>query len=203
MKRLFIALLLISFTICFSGCLSEEVSMLYSDTVEMDGFFIAINKLSNCCFVGSYQCTEYTENLEITIPDAYDGIPITRMGGYYGTGVPTPFLISLADLYMNAPENSKYNGVFSGNINDFEIAEAYIIENVVFHLNIGKNIEAIEFVSMDTYYPHINEDGSITFYHPVVYTNCSAENEHFYSKDGKLYNKETDELITVFDYVTT
>ena len=53
----------------------------------------------------------------------------------------------------------------------------------------------------DSYYPHINEDGSITFYHPVVEINCAEENKFFYSQDGKLYDKETDELISDFAYI--
>ncbi len=203
MRKIFAVILSICLTFCLSGCSFEGVSLFYSDKAEVDGFYVGINKTSNCCFVGSYNCTEYRENLEITIPDDYEGIPIKRIGGYYGRGVPTPFSISLADLYMNAPEDSEYDVIFSGGINEFEILEDYVIEDVVFNLNIGKNIEVIEFVTMDEYYPHINDDGSITFYHSVVNINCSDENKHFYSKDGKLYNKKTDELISDFAYVAS
>lgn len=203
MKKVFTIVLLILLTFCLSGCIFEDVSLLYSDSTEKDGFYVAINKTANCCFVGSYNCTEYTENLEVTIPDDYEGIPIKRIGGYYGRGVPTPFGISLADLYMNAPEDSKYDAIFNGDINEFEILEEYVIEDVVFTLNIGKNIEVVEFVSMDEYYPHINDDGSVTFYHSVVNIHCSAENKHFYSKEGKLYDKKTDELISDFAYVAS
>ncbi len=193
--------LLVCLIICLLDDSFEGTSMLYSDIVEKDGFYIAINKTANCCFVGNYNCTEYTENLEITIPDDYDGIPIKRIGGYYGRGVPTPFYISLADLYMNAPEGSRYNTIFNGDINEFEIPEEYVVEGVVFNLNIGKNIEVIKLVAMYENYPHINDDGSIVFYRPVVNINCSDENKHFYSKDGKLYNKKTDELISGFAYM--
>lgn len=182
------------------GCFFEEVSLLYSDHADVDGFSISINKTANCCFVGSYACTEYTENFEITIPDDYNGMPIKRIGGYSGSGVPSPFYISLYDLYVNAPSGSKYGAIFAGDIYAFNIQDAYVVEDVVFTLNIGKNIEAVEFVVMDQYFPHINEDSSVTFYHPVVYINCSEENKYFYSQDGKLYNKKTDELISDFAY---
>jgi hypothetical protein len=202
-KKFLVIILSISLILCLSGCFFEGVSLFYSDIAEVDGFCVGINETSNCCFVGGYNCTEYTENLEITIPDDYQGMPIKRIGGYYGRGVPTPFSISLADLYMNAPEDSDYNAVFSGDIKEFEISEKYTVEDVIFNLNIGKNIEVIDFVVMDEYYPHINEDGSIVFYHSVVNINCSNENKHFYSKDGKLYNKKTDELISDFAYVAS
>ncbi len=46
---------------------------------------------------------------------------------------------------MNAPEGSDYNTVFCGDINEFEISEQCTVKNVVFNLNIGKNIEVIEY----------------------------------------------------------
>ena len=105
---------------------------------------------------------------------------------------------------MNAPKgkDSRYDAVFHGDLNEFGFVDEYVIEDVVFILNIGKNIEVVDYVVMDEYYPHINEDGSITFYHPVVNINCSEENEHFYSKDGKLYDKKTNALINEFEYAS-
>lgn len=203
MKKIWVTVLFVSLIFCLSGCFLDRVSLFYNDSAETDGFSIGINRTSNCCFVGYYNCTEYTDHLEITIPDEYEGIPIKRIGGYYGRGLQNPFSISLADLYMNAPENSKYRIAYTGDINNYEFSEDYVIEDVAFRLNIGKNIEVIEFVSMDVYYPHISDDGSITFYHPVVYVNCSNENKHFYSEDGKLYDKKTDELISDFAYITS
>jgi hypothetical protein len=104
---------------------------------------------------------------------------------------------------MNAPENSKYGMVYLGDITEYDISEEYSIEDVVINLNIGKNIEVIDFVVMHQYFPHINEDRSITFYRPVVNICCSDENKYFYSKDGKLYNKITNQLISDFAYATS
>lgn len=200
MRKLYAITLLLCLTIFLSGCLFEGTAFFYSDHVELDGFKVAVNKVANCCFVSVYACKEYTENFEITIPDDYDGIPIKRIGGYSGTGYPCPFYISLAALYMNAPEGSRYNAVFACNIDEAGITEEYNIEDVVFNLNIGKNIEVIEHVAMDQYYPHINDDGSITFYHAVVNITCSDQNQYFYSKNGKLYDKKSNELISAFAY---
>ena len=203
MRKFLAILLCISFIFCLSGCFFDEVSLFYSDFAEVDGLYVGINKISNCCFVGDYRCPVYTENFEIIIPDDYEGMPIKRIGGYFGRGVPTPFSISLADLCMNAPKGSKYDAVFCGDISEFNIPEDYVVEDVVFHLHIGKNIDTIEFVVMDEYYPHMNDDGSITFYHPVVNIICSDENRHFYSKDGKLYHKKTDEFLSDFAYAVS
>ncbi len=200
MKKLLTIVLPIVLILCLSGCIFEEISLFYDDFGEMDGFCIAVNETANCCFVGGYTCTEYAENMEITIPDKYDNKPITRIGGYMGRGVPTPFGISVSELYMNAPEDSEYHSVFCGDIAGFDITEDYRVQELPFIVNIGKNIKSIENVNMVKYYPHINEDGSITFYHPVVSIKCSDENKYFYSENGKLYNKKTKELITEFEY---
>ena len=201
MKKYFTVFVSFILILCLSGCTIADVAYLYTAKGEMDGFDIAVNKFANCCFVGYYNCTEYTENMEITIPDEFVGFPITRIGGAYGRGLPSPFHISLADLYMNAPEGSLYNAVFYDSPEEYTwITDKYAIQEVPFTLRIGKRIETIKYIEMDCYYPHINEDESITFYHPVVYIICSEENPYFYSKDGKLYDKETDELITDFAY---
>lgn len=202
MKKLLALALSVCLIFCLSGCIFEEISLLYSEDAEKDGFNIAINKKANCCYVSSYNCTEYTENMEITIPDDYNGIPIKRLGGYFGRGAPEPFTIWLPESYVNAPAGSEYAAVFRGDIEECNIEEEYVVEDLVFNLNIGKNVKVIEYVVMDHFFPHINEDGSITFYHAVVNINCSEENKRFYSKDGKLYNKRTDELITDFAYAT-
>jgi hypothetical protein len=202
MKKLLPLALLTGLVFGLTGCVLEEVSLLYSCD-EWNGFTIGVNKAASSCFVGAYTSTDYIENQEITIPDEYENKPITRIGGYYGRGVPTPFSISLEkDAYMNAPEGSAYHAVYVGNIPDYHITDAHSVEDLVFTLNIGKNIKSIDYVIMDTNYPHVNEDGSVTFYHPVVHINCSEENARFYSKDGKLYNKKTDELISVFAYAS-
>lgn len=196
MKKLTVFILCIATALLLSGC-ADGVSMLYTESAEKDGFNIAVNKTANCCFVGSF---EYTDETEITVPDEYNGIPITRLGGYFGRGVPSPFTISLAEKYMNAKEASDYSGVFGGDISEYEIKDEYSVENIKFVLNIGKNIKSIEKVVMDNYYPHINEDNSITFYHPVVEINCSEDNKYFFSKDSRLYDKKSGEQIEGFAY---
>ena len=186
--------------VSLSGCFFENVSFLYSQHRNQDGLDIVINPTARCCFAGPYTCTEYTQNQQITIPDAYEKTPITRLGGYYGRGNSTPFFIDISEIYINAPEDSVYHHSFCGDLNSFPISEDNTVEAVVFNLNIGKNIEVIGVVDMRVYYPHVNEDGTVTLYHPVVHVTCAEENKYFYSENGKLYDKKTNELISVFEY---
>ena len=157
MKK-FIAIILFGILIfCISGCVFEDVCFFYSDSAEYNGFSVEVNKVARCCFVGKYHCTEYADRCEITIPDEYKGMPIISIGGSVGRGVPSPFFIDCSDVYMNAPEDSKYDAVFSSDISMYENDGNYTIEPVVFVLNIGKNIKEVEFVLMDDYYPHISQ----------------------------------------------
>ena len=187
MKKSITTLLAFILIFSLSGCFFNFTSQ----SVEKDGFYLKVSKTLNTGAATTYVCKEYTENMEITIPDDFvsnlkaesEGIPLS--------------------MYMNATDpDDKYGGTFIGDLEKYELTEDYTVENKVFNLNIGKNIEAIKYVVMDNYYPHVNDDGSITFYHAVVNVNCSEENEHFYSEDGKLYDKKTDELITDFAYAT-
>ena len=186
--------------LCLLGSIADDVSLLYEAEFTGEGFIYGVNKTAKTCFAGQYECTEYTPNCEITIPDEFDGKPITKIGGYHGRGVPTPFFISVDDVFMNAPAGTRFSYIFNGDLKSYQFDVSFNEEDVVFVLNIGKNVKTVEYVEMGKKYPHVNEDGSVTFYHPVVYINCSEENKNFYSENGKLYNRKTDELITEFDY---
>lgn len=188
MKRLiaFIFAILVLFSFC--GCeLLEDLSLLYVGSVYVDNLHICINETADCCFAGSYTCNEYTYGMEITIPDEYEGKPIKHIGGYYGRGVPTPFYFDISSASTN-------DMVYS------TVDEAqYEVMDLPYVLNIGKNVDTIVYV-VNRYYPNIEEDGSVVFYHPVVSINCSEENKHFYSENGKLYNRKTQELVEDFYY---
>ncbi|MBR6619005.1 MAG: helix-turn-helix transcriptional regulator [Clostridia bacterium] len=172
----------------------------FADTAEVNGLQITYYQPFNTAFAGRYSPTLYTDNFEITVPDEYNNIPIEKLGGLSGSSK-APFCIDISDLYMNTDKNSEYNAIYrSDTLTPNAIEENISIQNVVFRLNIGENIKEIEYVDMDEYYPHLNKNGTVTFYHPVVEIYCSEDNEHFYSKDGKLYNKATKELITDFAY---
>lgn len=201
MKRFTFIMILFAMTLGLSGCILEETSFLYTNRTSIDNFEIVVNNTANCCFVGPYTCIKYDKNYEITIPDYYNEYPITRIGGYYGKGLPNPFHVNVSEQFMNAPEGSRYDVICYIDGNDFNIADPYTVQELTFILNIGENIKTIENID-NPYYPHINDDGSITLYHPVFYINCSTDNKHFYSENGKLYDKDTNELITDFDYPT-
>jgi len=175
-----------AFALCLSLCGCAGCSLAYDYEVDK-GFIFGTNKLANCCFVGDF--TPNGDERVVKIPDEYTGVRITRIGGYFGRGVPAPFCIDLAREYPTAKIYSSY--LFTPEP-EFEMVE------IEFTIYIGKNISHIEYVEDEYYF--VEEDGKGSYYHPVVYIECSDENDHFYSKNGKLYDKFTDELIEDFSY---
>ncbi len=192
MKRLlaFIFALIVMFSFC--GCDFDGMCYFYTDNVIVDNLNICINDKTNCCLAGWYECNGYTEEMEITIPDEYDNKPVKRIGGYVGRGVPVPFCINMSNMYNSSDE--AYYFVET----TVDEAKCTVVD-LPFVLNLGKNIDTIVYVE-NRYYPNIEQDGSVVYYHPVVSINCSEENETFCSENGRLYNKKTQELIEDFDY---
>ena len=175
-----ITIILVFMLLCFSGCVKlDEVSLFYDSIEWADGLNFAINNKAKCCFAGYY---EYNgkNGRDIVIPDEYSGYPVTRLGGYYGRGLPIPFYVILSDEFCN----------FEGECIEGPIPaeDAEIIE-IVFNLKIGKNLDEIVYVE-DLYSMGTNKEGKKIAYHPTVYITCSEENEHFYSEKGKLYTKD-------------
>ena len=200
MKKFFTLILTVSLLISLSGCFAENISFCYKESVKQDGFLLSINKTANCCFAGRFECTEYTDCMQISIPDEYNGIPVTQLGGYFGRGVLSPFSINVD---MRLSENDAYPDTYPSISSFSSLPAGSKTKDILFHLYIGKNLKTIEFVDMDRYNPFFNEAGEVIYYHPVVYVTCSEENPNFYAKDGRLYYKNTDALVTEFAYADT
>lgn len=184
MKKLGI-LILVAMLILSSGCAKVfDTSIFYDKHDIVDGLEIATNDKAKCCFAGAY--TYDGGNFDVVIPDEHNGYPITKLGGYFGRGVPTPFCINFNDAYRNFAED-EVRIVYPSKemISDMN---AQIVE-INFNLYLGKNIEEIVFVT-DGYYLGENNDGVLEAYHANVYVICDEENENFYSENGKLYQKD-------------
>ena len=196
-KRIGIIFGMILAVLLLSGC---SASVFFSLEGPEDGFHYGVNRRAGYCFVGPYEVEDIEKNSEITIPDTFDGLPVTVLGGFFGTGVPTPFTINMENAVMNADSGSVFNSVYGLDVVNYEIPAKYTVEEVVFTLNIGKNLREVKYVEPERLYPHINDDESVTFYCPVVEVHCSVENENFYSQDGKLYRKADGSLVEELAY---
>ncbi len=138
--------------------------------LEEDGAFrIYYHKWSGNVLVGDYCWDGDENNMTVTIPDEADGKKINSLGGFIGRGAPLLFRINLPD---SIEKNGEYN----------------------FTVKLGENIKQVyRFLYIDEF-TDINGESIcvINYYYEV-----SENNKWIYSKDGKLYDKKTDELLGI------
>ena len=102
--------------------------------------------------------------------------PVEGLGGYVGTGFPSPFFVDIKGLDPTAGV-SPSNGSFDWYLGD---KTEYVCYDLT--LNIGPGIEEI----------YAEQDALLAdqkLYIVRVYVNCDPENRRFYSEDGILYKK--------------
>ena len=159
-----------------SGCLSVRVSdwktRAFAAEYYWDGF----------TFTG-------TAPLTIDVPDEYKGTPVTALGGYIGTGVPTPFTV--VPSTNSQLELAHADFVMLSQLEDDTVIN---YEKLFFTVNIGKNLNNIVLVSRGSI-PIRMPDGTVTVYEIDYRFNCSEENRTFYSRDGILYNRSDDKPV--------
>lgn len=140
-------------------------------------------------------------NTDIVIPDKYKDYKIKKLGGYYGSGLPSPFTIDVTTWMDMHDDNEDIhsNGCLAV---PYDMFDDYSDEwsEIVYHdfnLYIGKNIDSVYGNPCAMVY---TIDGVKTAYCPRVTVCCDEENETFYSKDGRLYYRENNELVDEFIY---
>ncbi|MDE6302524.1 MAG: hypothetical protein K2M36_02925 [Clostridia bacterium] len=179
-------LLISTLLFCLTACsMSYEFDM-------TDGLGIGYSKLKKRAYIANCDWDGDKNNMTFVIPDEYKGFPVLDLGGYYGTGVPCPFCISLPiDFDIDFASND-----------DFGDSE---YETLVFTVVLGKNISKIVRVDGITYFGKetVDENGesiSDILYKIEYRFEVDKQNPVFYSSDGKLYYKSNNELITQFAY---
>jgi len=165
-------------------------SLNYGESYEENGLVFHPAKIGNSCYVSPYYWDGNREMMDIRIPDTFNGHKVTALGGFSGSGAPSPFYIILP---------------FDGPVSDPTTSEQpfeYTVTHLKFTLYLGPNIREMRFVIENDYYQLDNAepDEGVLFFHATVYVICSEDNKHFYSVDGKLYNKDDDSLVEEFDY---
>lgn len=166
------------------------------------GFYGKNDGLSGClsvrvsdwktrAFVAEYYWDGFTsaETLTIDIPDEYKGTPVTALGGYIGTGVPTPFTVVPSTNSQLELDHADF--VVLSQLEDDTVIN---YEEIYFTVNIGKNLKEINSVIRRNI-PIRMPDGTVTVYEIDYRFNCSEENRTFYSSDGILYNRSDDKPV--------
>lgn len=64
------------------------------DYGDAEDYMIGYSEFNHDAFIGEcFWRGNFGEDMEIVLPDEYNGFPVTRLGGYVGTGYPCPFRI--------------------------------------------------------------------------------------------------------------
>lgn len=158
-------------------------------------FDVGYSKILNNAFLSSYNWEGSEETKNIVIPEEYNGIPITELGGYYGRGVPCAFGVSFSESLLNN---------LCDEANEWFVSEIYVDTGSVktiylnFNLHISKNIKQITEHTLNCFLEGKYFDGddyySKIIVVPLYNISCDEENDTFYSKDGKLYYKKDNVL---------
>ena len=213
MKRFVCILLICLLLFSLSGCTGYEYEYYATEFLG-----IGYSEYKDKAFVGGYRYDLTKNNNEIIIPEEYNGIKITDLGGYYGLGVPTPFGIEPVKESLPDHEAVSWIGAASMDMLDTESHEIIYLD---FKLHISKNIESFTFIDLDTfilvdYYAECKHEDPSTCqicetvdkksiaYLTRFFITCDDENAVFYSKDGKLYHRSNDtpvDNIIYFDFI--
>ena len=145
---------------------------------------------------------------KIVIPDEYRGYKVSALGGFIGRGAPCPFEIHISEKALETLGCNEICGDYYLEKNyNYHVQEGEY-ENLYLYIHIGKNINEIKRVldrdSFLFYAANITEnegeEAQIDIVYKVfAYYIVDEENKTFYSKDGKVYKKENDNLVLGFD----
>lgn len=162
------------------------------------GIGYGYSEWENNCFVAGIAYT-MGDATHITIPDEFRGAPVTALGGYIGRGVPAPFYV-----YFNIEDSiSEEYETFSTDDDcmQFLVDSTTKVEvlNVEFTITLPKHLKKITKTSLITVTCQKHSDGQnvlLKVFRPVYCFEISEQNEFFYTKDGKLYYRETNQLFS-------
>ena len=140
MKKTFAFLLLLCLIVSLCGC-----SLLYEHQNNAVGpFNVGYSERLGKAFLATYNWDGSEEGMNIVLPESYNGIKITGLGGYTGRGVPAPFRIQPNE---KARENLCPNAIEWAHAGGKIAAEPESIHHLRFKLHINKQIEEIKNLS--------------------------------------------------------
>lgn len=180
MKKI-VLLFLISFVLILTGCTTYD----YHKTDS--GVWVGTSTtFGRHAFAGEYDWDGTEEGKSYRVPDKYNDFVITTLGGEAG---PTaPFTVNLSFAYE----------VESNTATDGEIPEWYVLDyeiiEIVFYVELGIYIENIK-VFEHMFIKVVDEELEFVIYYVAFLFTVDEENPYIYSNNGRLYDKETDELL--------
>lgn len=115
----------------------------------------------------------------IRIPETCGGQEVIAFGGFTGTGVPTPAVLTV---------NGKSDGILDESA-----------ETVRLTIEFGANIKEIRHLVSTGAVP-VTRGGETVYVNPAFYMVAYEENEEFYTENGHVFRKEDGGLVTGITY---
>ncbi len=184
-------------------CITLSSCTTYEDVVVIDGVSYYYSEFFKEAFVGDVRYDKDGET-DIVIPDMCNGHKVTSLGGYYGMGVPTPFVLSVdvTELVSGASESTTYllkeQDLYSDHFEDRKV----IVEDIKVHITLPNSLEEVMLECDCVYCTEMtDENGQNTVYvfRPVYYFEME-ENDLFRTDEGKLYDKTLGEYVQNITY---
>ena len=155
------------------------------EETKINNLDVYYSKVTRSCLAGCFEWDGNTENMTITVPDEYEGMKIKSLGGFVGMGTPTLFFIMVPEyLHPEVVSCTEYEDCI-GTVSEYTVTYSFTV-------NLGKNIKNFEKFTYKDYYMDANDN--VVYIVETKYE-CSQENNWAYSKDGKLYDKKTNQLL--------
>jgi|GEM_PF-1134187 len=183
MKKIIGVLLLLCIVFSVVSC-RPEPKITYDENGV--GYGIANGKYRHRTTVYGLKFDVSGESAEITIPDEYNGAPVS--------------------LFGDDEHNMKYIAYGDGVVSKYCYVPKDADETLTYKLtlNIGKNITIMHVFhrGSDNYFFKRSEDGKLILYRIQIYWNCSEDSEKYVSKNGLLYyrwNYESGNAVPLFD----
>lgn len=203
MKKLTLVAVFCSFCLCLSAC-----SLFYSYKSEAVGEFgVGYSKLFDDAFLGEAVWNGASNTVELVTPNEYEGIPITALGGYVGSGAPCPFgfVPSEQALKKLCDGNGEWTRLALDDVSAFA-DKITSVKTFELRLHVGKNIERIELINLDdclVYELAEAETEKFEVFVLLLNVTCDEDNKVFYSEGGKLYYRSGGALVEGIAYSDT
>ena len=152
----------------------------YESHAEQDGMYFSISKNGRKAFVSECSWDVRSGQSRFEIPASVGKAEVISLGGFFGTGVPSPFCIM--------GERDTFD--FNGNPLRSEYGAPLVLEDVPITVVIPDTVTEVKLASGTGYYGSRNEYGQIVFRRPVVRFECSDANPSFTTENGQLLLKE-------------
>lgn len=157
----------------------------YDSPSAANTFGFGVNDVE--AFAAEYAWDGSEEGLTAAIPERYEGMGVTAIGGFYGRGVPCPFRASIPDSLKTI------QGDYFITSSPFE-GDTY--ENLVFHFAMSKNVREVR-NAQPCYYLGVTVDNADDILYKVSYDwTVEKGNSTFYAEEGKLYYQSDHSLVS-------